>query len=161
MIACQVFQIGGIMAGFILWFCTQLVSCILVKLNLEVRTITDIPSPKLTFLYIAEINSKIMITVIAVNSLICLMWPLEQKQCNTSVMEFFRFLISHILLILFFCRRALPSFLLRLSVQLLQWVLINFRCCKVTYFCCGCPETKCRGIWTVLTRSFSLFFFFF
>lgn len=71
-IACQVFQIGGIMAGFVLWFCTQLVSCILVKLNLEVRTITDIPSPKLTFLYIAEINSKIMITVIAVNSLICL-----------------------------------------------------------------------------------------
>lgn len=64
MIACQVFWIQNIIAAFILCFCT---ADKLYFSKMEIRTVTDIHSPKLISLYIAENsqNDDWLLTVIA------------------------------------------------------------------------------------------------
>lgn len=78
MIACQVFWIQNIIAPFILCFCT---ADKLYFSKMEIRTVTDIRSPKLISLYIAENsqNDDWLLTLIALKSMICFMCPLEEK----------------------------------------------------------------------------------
>lgn len=101
MIACQVFWIQNIIAPFILCFCT---ADKLYFSKMEIRTVTDIRSPKLISLYTAENsqNDDWLLRVIALKSMICFRCPLEEKQYDLYVIEFFKFLISNILLILVF-----------------------------------------------------------